>query len=278
NGDVKQPKTDEVTTFYERQIGASVAARAGYVFKREFAKYRLVNTNRPYSTFNIPITTSDPGPDGRAGTADDGGTVTYYDYDALVAGPAFDKSLALNVSGYSDRYDNIEIAVDKRMSNRWQLLTSFLATKKDVWIAGPPTNPNEEFFPKDQTWDRTFRAAGSFQLPWGVASSAIYEYQSGAAQARDVLFRTGLKQQASLALRMEPLGAHRLPSTKLLSFRAAKRLSLPYGHRGTVQFDLYNALNANDATTQSVRSGPTFGQITAILPPRVARLGFTYTF
>ena len=278
NGDVKEPKTDEATTFFERQIGSSIAARVGYVYKREFAKYRLVNTNRPFSSFNIPIATVDPGADGKVGTADDGGAVTYYDYDPAVAGPAFDKSLALNVAGYTDRYDNIEVAVDKRMSNRWQLLTSFLGTKKNVWIAGPPTNPDEAFFPKDQTWDRTFRTAGSFQMPWGVSTAAIYEYQSGAAQARDVLFRTGLKQQSSVTLRMEPLGAHRLPANKLLSFRAAKRVSLPHSHHATLQFDLYNALNANDATTQSVRSGPTFGQITAILPPRVARLGFTYTF
>jgi len=76
---------------------------------------------------------------------------------------------------------------------------------------------------------------------------------------------------------MEPLGAHRLPATKLLSFRAAKRLALPHDHRMTLQFDLYNALHANDATRQGVRSGPTLGQITAILPPRVARLGVTYT-
>jgi hypothetical protein len=46
----------------------------------------------------------------------------------------------------------------------------------------------------------------------------------------------------------------------------------------SLDFDLYNALNANDATAQSVRSGPTFGQITAIIPPRVARLGVNFTF
>jgi hypothetical protein len=93
-----------------------------------------------------------------------------------------------------------------------------------------------------------------------------------------VLFRTGLKQQSSLTLRMEPLGAHRLPATKLLSFPAAKRLALPHDHRVTLQFDLYNALHANKTTTQGVRSGPTLGQITAILSSRVARLGVTYTF
>ena len=46
----------------------------------------------------------------------------------------------------------------------------------------------------------------------------------------------------------------------------------------TLQFDLYNALNTNDETTRSVRSGPTYGRITAIIPPRVARLGITYAF
>ena len=45
-----------------------------------------------------------------------------------------------------------------------------------------------------------------------------------------------------------------------------------------LQVDLYNALNTNDETTRSVRSGPTYGRITAIIPPRVARLGVTYSW
>ena len=39
----------------------------------------------------------------------------------------------------------------------------------------------------------------------------------------------------------------------------------------TVQFDLFNAFNANDATAITARSGPNYDRITAILPPRVAR-------
>ena len=46
----------------------------------------------------------------------------------------------------------------------------------------------------------------------------------------------------------------------------------------SLEFDLFNALNANDATAHSMRSGPTYNQITAILPPRVARFGVTYSF
>jgi hypothetical protein len=276
-----------VTAFLERELAAGLSARVGYVFKRESNLFKIVNTARPYSAYNIPITTVDPGPDGRVGTADDGGNITYYDYNPAFRGAAFENNIGVNLPDYANRYDNIEIGVDKRLSNRWQVLASFLATKKDAWVtstgatgpaAGPPQNPNEEFFPKDQTWDQTFRTAGSFQAPWGVLASAMYEYQSGAAQARDVLFRTGLTSLASVTLRMEPLGSERLPAVKLLSFRARKTFQIFAANRLGLEFDLYNALNANDATTQSVRSGPTFNQITAIIPPRVARLGVNYSF
>jgi len=42
--------------------------------------------------------------------------------------------------------------------------------------------------------------------------------------------------------------------------------------------DLFNALNVNTVTSQSVVSGPTYGAISAIVPPRIGRLGITYSF
>ena len=105
----------------------------------------------------------------------------------------------------------------------------------------------------------------------------MFEYQSGAALARTVLFRTGLKQLSTVTLRMEPLGSERLPGVKLLNLRLSKQFTMQ-GRRLSVDADVYNALNANDATTMSVASGPTFGRITAIVPPRVARIGISYHF
>ena len=92
-----------------------------------------------------------------------------------------------------------------------------------------------------------------------------------------MLFR-GLPQLSTLTLRMEDLGSQRLPAVTLLNLRAAKRLQLFSTQAVTLQFDLYNALNTNGETARSVRSGPTYGRITAIIPPRVARLGITYKF
>ena len=63
-----------------------------------------------------------------------------------------------------------------------------------------------------------------------------------------MLFR-GLPQLSTVTLRMEPLGAQRLPAVKLLNVRAAKRIRLFTSQAMTLQFDLYNALNTNDATT-----------------------------
>ena len=79
-----------------------------------------------------------------------------------------------------------------------------------------------------------------------------------------------------MTLRMEPIGSVRLPGVKLLNLRASKQFV--YGkQRVSVDADLYNALNANDATTMSVASGPTYGRITAIVPPMVGRIGLRIT-
>ena len=277
NPDIKQPKADEVTLHLEREIASGVAARVGYVFKREGNQFQLVNTARPYSAYNIPITTRDPGPDGVVGTADDGGDVTYFDYDPAFRGASFERSTYINFPDYIDRYHNFEAGIEKRLSHNWQLQTSYLATRKNVWITGTPYTPNEEFFPRNQTWETTFRASGSYRAPFGIVASSVFEYQSGAPLARTVLFRTGLRQLSTLTLRTEPLGTVRLPGVKLLNLRASKQFTMQ-GRRLSIDADLYNALNANDATTMSVASGPTYGRITAIVPPRVGRIGFSVHF
>lgn len=277
NPDIAQPKADEVTLHLEREIAAGFAARVGYVYKREGNQFQLVNTARPASVYNIPITTKDPGPDGVVGTADDGGNVTYYDYDPAYRGTSFEKSTYINYSDYIDRYHNLEFGLDKRMLHNWQFQASYLATRRSMWIAGVPYTPNDAFFPKNETWETTFRASGSYRARWGIVASSVFEYQSGAPLARTVLFRTGLKQLSTLTLRMEPLGSENLPGVKLLNLRASKQFTFA-GQRASIDADLYNALNANDATTMSVASGPTYGRITAIVPPRVARIGFTYHF
>jgi hypothetical protein len=46
----------------------------------------------------------------------------------------------------------------------------------------------------------------------------------------------------------------------------------------TLDADLFHALNSNVALDAAAASGPSFGKITSIVPPRIARLGVTLSF
>ena len=48
--------------------------------------------------------------------------------------------------------------------------------------------------------------------------------------------------------------------------------------RLSLSFDVFNLFNVNTATTVRYVSSSTYGAISAILPPRVARIGAEFTF
>lgn len=287
NPDLEQPKTHEVTTSIERQLAANFSARASYVYRREVNRFQTVNVLRPYDAYNTAIPSVDPGPDGVAGTADDGPPITYYEYGAAYAGAAFIQNVDQNVPGYDNGYHSVEVAAQKRLSNKWQLVTSFLATRMNEWVAGLTTagglgsgvsvTPNMDFFPKRQYWQWNYKVAGSYDLPYQIQVAGTFTSQSGEVWARDARFTTGLVRSGSLILRMEDAAANRLPTQNLLNLRVEKRQKIGFG-TAAFQFDLFNVLNTNVELGVTTRSGASFGRITSILPPRVARLGVSYTF
>jgi hypothetical protein len=282
NPDLKQPKTHEITASVERQIAANFSGRLSYVYRREVDLFQTVNVARPYSAYANAFTTVDPGPDGIVGTADDGGPVTYYDYTNDYRGAAFVQNEDLNTDGYTNSYHNIEVAAQKRLSHRWQLVTSFLATHRDIWAnsqtTGIPQTPNAaNFYPKSNYWEWGFKLSGSYQLPYQVQLAAMFTSQSGSVWARDARFTAGLPNLTSLVLLMEDPAARRLPTQNLLNLRVEKRQKTRVGTFG-FQFDLFNVTNTNVETGVTTRSGSTFGNITGIIPPRIARIGITYSF
>ncbi len=278
NADLKQPKTHEVTASLERQIAAGFSARASYIYRKEVDRYQNVNTARPYSAYSIPITNTDPGPDGVLGTSDDGGALTYYDYTAAYAGSAFVLNKDLNTDGYQNSYHNIEVAAQKRLSNKWQLVTSVLATHTDMWRNGIPQDPNANgFYPKSNYWEWGFKLSGSYELPWQIQAAAMFTSQSGAVWARDARFTTGLVRLSEVILLMEDAAANRLPTQNILNLRIEKKQKIGPG-TAAFQLDLFNVTNTNVELGVTTRSGANFNKITSIVPPFVAKLGVVYTF
>jgi hypothetical protein len=278
NPDLEQPVTHEVSASIERELMADFSAKALYVYKRQNNLYRQINVLRPFDVFTIPVTRQDPGPDGALGTGDDGGPITFFDYPAAYRGSAFVGNKFLNhPDDRDDDYQTIELTLNKRMSGRWDMMATYSATKNDRWEIALPQNPNEEFFARDRTWDWYAKLVGSYQLPWGIYTSAYFQHLSGQSIRRTYVFRN-VPNLSTVTLPLEPFGARRLPNQNSLNWRASKRFNLTGSKRVELSIDLFNALNANTITQMTVASGPSFGAITEILPPRVVRIGGSFSF
>jgi hypothetical protein len=274
----KVPYSYEATASLERQIGNSTAVRLLYVFTTTKRDLQLVNGKRPYSAYNVPVPRQDPGADGVAGTADDGSIVTIYDYSPAFSGAQFvDNEYANRDSAHNDHANSFEVSVSKRAARWLSGETTFLVTKHHRWIVGIPQSPNDELFPIDDTWEKSYRGAGSVKMPHGFDVSAVLNVISGVPGQRTYTFRS-LPQSGTLTLRLDPFGTERGPIRTSLDFRAAKSFGLGKARRLTLAADLFNALNGNAAWASTYVSGPTYGYTTTIAAPRVARFGVTFSF
>jgi len=290
NPNLNQPKTYEVSLGLEREIMNNFGAKVLYVYKRQVGLYKStgINVLRPYNVYTVQITRRDPGPDGNLGTADDGGNVVLYDYPNQYAGGSFVGQQVLNSPGERpDFYHTLEFSMNKRMSNKWDLSLTYSKTLNHRWVGGNaiPDNPNLDYFPLDETHDWYFKGVGTYILPFNIYTSAYVQSISGVPQQRTYVFRAvdpaggpRLPNTATITLPLEALGDSQLPTLTSVNWRASKRLGLPHRQRLELVVDLFNALNVNTVTSQMFVSGPTYGAISAIVPPRVMRLGVTYSF
>jgi hypothetical protein len=286
NPDLEQPTTHEFSAGVDREVMPGFAARALYVYKRQVRLYENTNALRPYSAWNVPLSRRDPGPDGALNTPDDGGAVTVYDFDPAYRGSAFVGNMFVNYpDGRYDDYHTIEVTLTRRLAQRWSLIGTVAATKNHRWIDGIPDSPNDELFPLDETWDTQFKLIGSYLLPWNVQLGAFFQRLQGDAGQRTYIFRAAdpdggpsIVSAGTVTARMEPYGDSRSDPFSLLNLKTSKRFVVRGTHTIDFDFDLYNVLNSNTATIQTWTAGPSYGAITSIVPPRLARLGLTYRF
>ena len=279
NANELQPKQDEFTLSLEHELMANFALRVNGIYSRGRNDFRLQNTFRPYSGFNIPITSLDPGPDGRLNTADDTGQAfTYYEYSRAVQGARFNETKLVNDTRET-AFKSIEIAATKRLSQNWQFEASYAGTKKHINTIAvlPNDDPNGDFNTSDNNLEWIAKLSGSYNFPYGLLASALYESRSGDVWARTVLFSGGTTIP-TLVLNVEPIGTRQYQTISHLDVRLEKRFKVLRGHELAVRTNVYNVLNANTVTAVTVRSGASFGKPTAILPARLAEVSASYKF
>ena len=282
------PMLDETGLWIERELPTRVAVRTGVVWRRERSQFARQNLNRPFDAFAVPVQVRDPGPDGAAGTVDDGALITVYALD-----PDFGRLRAANVltnvaDSTRSTYWTWEVSATRRRQGRWSLGAGFTHTWNRDHASGYQgqlvRNNPYVFTPNDlihtgeggahafRTW--TAKAHGTYDAPWDVHITPVLRHQSGQPFGRT--FTANPSPNMTVTVLAEPVGTRRLDNITLLDLRVEKRLRLPGSHRLTAFLDVFNALNANPEQNVIWSSGASYLRPLNILSPRVARVGLSF--
>ncbi|HTM30919.1 MAG TPA: TonB-dependent receptor [Vicinamibacterales bacterium] len=286
---LKNTRTDEIATFLEQEVIPNFGVRVGYVWRGQRNQYARVNANQPYAAFNVPVTVQDPGPDGRVGTSDDGGTFQAWNLDpAYLTLPV--QNITTNVPDGDADFHTFEVTGTKRMSNRWSLLASYGYTRSydnnntvyqgnTVRNNALPATPNDKINTSDgrHLFSRqNVKLSGTWNSPWwDITFSPMLRYQEGYPFGRT--FQTTLNYNTVRFL-AEPMDSQNQDAIWITDLRVEKAVRFPSRRDVSVFFDLYNMFNANPAQNLQWSSGTAYNRPLSVVPPRLARLGVKLNF
>ncbi|MGE3520073.1 MAG: carboxypeptidase regulatory-like domain-containing protein [Vicinamibacterales bacterium] len=291
--DLKNSYTNELATWIERELSAGFGVRSGFVWRGERNLSTRFNANQPFSAFNVPVQITDPGPDGVVGNADDGGQLTAYNLDPAYLGlPVV--NVYDNVDGAKNDFYTWELTGTKRMSKGFSLLASFTKTwsaaqngcgSSGCGTAGAtffgtafrqnalPVTPNDlintEPDGKMKFTDWNLKLHGTIEAPLGFRISPMLRHQAGQNFGRTFL---ATMNYGSVRIAAEPLDARRQRNINVVDVRVERTVSLGSLTLGPFM-DVYNIFNANPEQNLTWSSGSSFLRPTAIVPPRVLRIG-----
>jgi Carboxypeptidase regulatory-like domain/TonB dependent receptor len=296
---IRQSYVDQFLGGIERQLLPDFSLTAQVISRRFKDFMGFIDTGSVYA----PVQKPDPGPDGRAGTSDDGQSLTVYN----LTNPGSEFDLFTNPANAFRNYKAFQLIGTKRYSSNWQASLSYTWSRTEGTVnniggtnsAGTATNfqslgPTGQFTDPNHfinadgpsTFDYTSQVKldGTYRVPafGGFNVSAVYRYTTGLAWGR-VLTVRGL-DQGNETVRIEPRGTRRTDPINNLDFRAEKTFPIGAGDRRIgVYLDIFNINNQGviDSTIRTSvidTSGSTFGNPNSWISPRLARLGFRFTF
>lgn len=285
---VKHAFVEEFVGGMERDAGAHLSVGVQAIRRQFKDSFGIVG---PLTNWT-PVSVTDPGPDGVAGTADDGPSMTVYNNPR----PQGNALVLTNPPGAWRRYHAVQIFATRRRANGWELQASYTWSRtqgsfdndfgccgnvSSIGVNGIFVNPNRALFSVGQTTlDRTHdvKVLGTYAVPYwgGLRVSAIYRYLSGAPWARTADF--GPLTQAVGLIRVEPVGAHILPAIDTLDLRVEKIFRVPGAATLGLYIDVFNVGNQGIPTSVNTLSGANFALPTGWLDPRTVHAALRLTF
>jgi hypothetical protein len=279
------PFVREVAAWIEHELLANTGLRTGVVWRGERQHSMPRNERQPFDAFTVPLSISDPGPDGQTETADDGTAIQGYQLRTELV-DLLPVNIVRNVPDADSHYWTWEITASKRFTGRWSLMAGFAHTWSRDQANGYfgqavrentyPLTPNDlinagtdgryEF----RVWSA--RIHGTYQGPWGVAITPFLRHQSGQPFGRTFVTQSNYGSVRVLA---EPIGTRRMDNITILDVRLKKDFRLGGRRRFAGFVDVFNLLNANPEQNVGWSSGASFLRPLSIVTPRAARVGLT---
>lgn len=280
---LKDTYTTELAGWIERELIADFGVRSGVVYRRESNLAVASNANRPFDAHTVPVTIQDPGPDGVVGNRDDGRAYNTFNLSAAALALPIVNTYS-NIPGAVADYTTFEITGTKRMSHSWSALVSFTKTwsnaqaatffgtgfRQNALVISPADTINTEADGQVKYTDYSFKLSGTWLAPWGVKVSPMLRYQAGQNWGRTF---TAVMNYGTIRVPAEPLATNRQRNISITDVRVEKEIPIGRGVKIGPFLDLYNMFNANPEQNITWASGSSFLRPTAIVPPRVGRIG-----
>lgn len=280
--DLAPNQTDELTAGVTRELMANTSVTASFMYRKDSNLDWRINPAVSPADYS-PVTGRDPGPDGRLGTADDGGDLLFYELSA--AKRALSPNFITTRKGFEQEYQGFEITVHRRLGQRWQAVGSFTAgVQRENYGAGSFQNP-QDIDKIDGTriassTPYVSKLMGSYVAPFNVTVSGFYQFVSGTHFTRTVNSTSALGRnlnQGNVAVLAGPRNKESYDSLHLLDVRAA--YEVPWSAaRLSLQFDVFNLFNINTITNAQTVSGAAYGRVIEFIPPRIFRFGARVRF
>jgi hypothetical protein len=282
---LEDTRTDEFATWLDHELMANFGLHAGYVYRRIGNFRSVINQNRPFDAYNVPVTIRDPGPDGFLGNADDGPSINGFNLsEAARLAPVV--NLQTNGPGTAE-FHNFEVSGTRRQTGWWSLQASFAMRwnrdVEDVYFgnrirpvtADFVTNPNDTINTDNgrlnfTTWSA--KLSGTIDAPFKLRLTPAIRHQSGQPYGRLFLATMNYGTQQILA---EPMNTRRQDNVNIVDIRVERVITIR-SHRLSPFFDIYNLSNSDAATNINWNSGANFELPSTIIGPRIMRFGVKY--
>jgi hypothetical protein len=288
-------KDTEVVAGIERQLASNLAVSAAYTFRKstDLTATQLLSGYYWYSW--IGVTSADytqQAPVTRNGFTASAWTVNPGVVDGITGG-----LLLRNRPDFSRTYNGLELALVKRMSDKWMARAAFtLNDWRENVGPGAILNPtHHDLDPQIDGAQHVEFAVGSGKnyytnAKWQFNLNGMYQLPAGFEIAANLFGRQGYPKPVYLQLDAGALDGTlnvlavsntddiRLKNLWDLDLRLAKNLRFG-GTNITIAGEVFNALNANTELYRNPAATSTsFNRLDEILAPRIARLSARLTF